>query len=289
MESPRRIKESDYCTSWWYFSFFAVLSLMIFLNSVCPVRSQGSSRIDDPNSNLLKFDAVSVRPAGNVSTTMLMLTPDGISATNVPLQLILRQAFGVEDDRLIGVPGWANDKHYDIQAKVTADDVPALKKITREQRFAMLQPVLQERFQLKFHREMKELQGYALVIAKGGPKIKESAPEDPAGTNSSGQRHLSLITGPGRLESKGTQIGSLAHQLSFILGGQTVVDKTGLTGNYDYTLQWTPDNGSEAESPADSAPSIFTALREQLGLRLESEKVNANVVVIDQVEPPTPN
>jgi uncharacterized protein (TIGR03435 family) len=301
MANQQRIKETYLCRNWRRISGFAVFSLIIFLNSMCPARSQGTPRSDDSNANFPKFDAVSVRPAGNVSATMLLLTPDGISATNVPLHLILRQAFGVEDDRLVGVPGWANNKRYDIQAKVTADGAPALRKLSREQRFAMLQPVLQERFQLKFHRERKELQGYALVISKGGPKIKESAPENPTGTNSFGQRHLSLI-GNGRMESKGTQIRDLAHQLSFILGGQTVADKTGLTGSYDYTLQWTPDNAtpvtmrpsagearSEAESSADSAPSIFTALQDQLGLKLESEKVQSDVVVIDQIDPPTPN
>jgi uncharacterized protein (TIGR03435 family) len=288
MENQQRIKKSYLSGNWRPLCGVAVFFSMIFLNSICLARSQGTPRSDGPNANLPKFDAVSIRPSGNVSTTMLLLTPDGISATNVPLHLILRQAFGVEDDRLVGIPGWADNKRYDIQAKVTADDAPALKKISREQRFAMLQPVLQERFQLKFHHQTRELQGYALVVAKGGPKIKEYSPETPTGTNSSGQRHLSLI-GNGRLESKGTQIASLAHELSFILGGQTVADKTGLTGSYDYTLQWAPDNGNDAQSSTDSAPSIFTALQEQLGLRLESEKVQADVVVIDRIEPPTAN
>ena len=301
MSSEHKIKEDCLCRNWQRLCGFAVISLIVFLSSIFSARSQGTTRSDDLNANLPKFDAVSIRPSSNASGTMLLLTPDGISATNIPLQLILRQAFGVEDDRIVGAPGWANTKRYDIQAKVTVDDAPALRKLSREQRFAMLQPVLQERFQLKFHREMKELHGYALVVAKGGPNMKESSPENPTGTNSFGQRHLSLI-GNGRLESKSTQIGNLVHQLSFILGGQTVVDKTGLTGNYDYTLQWTPDNtaptamgpgagepGSETAPSAESGPSIFTALQEQLGLKLQSEKVHAAVIVIDQIEQPSPN
>src|ERR1700739_608899 len=288
MANQQRIKETYLCRNCRRIPGFAVFSLIIFLNSTCPARSQGTPRSDDSNTNFPKFDAVSVKPAGNVSATLLLLTPDGISATNVPMKLILRQAFGVEDDRLVGIPGWADNKRYDIQAKVTADDAPALRKLSRGQRFAMLQPVLQERFQLKFHHQTRELQGYALVVAKGGPKIKEYSPETPTATNSSGQRRLSLI-GNGRLESKGTQIASRAHELSFILGGQTVADKTGLKGSYDYILQWTPENGNDDQSSTDSAPSIFTALQEQLGLRLESEKVQADVVVIDRIEPPTAN
>jgi bla regulator protein blaR1 len=301
MTSEQKIKEDCLWRNWRRHSGFGVISLIVFLNSISLARSQGSTRSDDLSASLPKFDAVSIRPSSNAGGTMLLLTPDGISATNIPLQLILRQAFGVEDDRIVGAPGWVNTKRYDIQAKVTVDDAPALRKLSREQRFAMLQSVLQDRFELKFHREIKELQGYALVVARGGPKIKESSPENPTETNSFGQRHLSLI-GNGRLESKSTQIGNLAHQLSFILGGQTVVDKTGLTGNYDYTLQWTPDNtapmavgpgvgepGSETAPSAESGPSIFTALQEQLGLKLQSEKVRADVIAIDQIEPPTAN
>lgn len=300
MANEHRMREACLYRKWQRLSGIGLMSLIFFFNPIYPAKSQDTARIDDPNANLPKFDAVSIRSSAN-GGTMLLLTPDGISATSVPLQLILRQAFGVEDDRIFGAPGWANTKRYDIQAKVTVDDAPALRRLSRERRFAMLQPVLQERFQLKFHREMKELQGYVLVIAKGGQKIKESTPEDPAGTNSFGQRHLSLI-GSGRLESKGTQIGNLAHELSFILGGQTVVDKTGLTGNYDYTLQWAPDNsaslarasgageaGSETASSNETGPSIFTALQEQLGLKLQSEKRQTDVIVIDHIEQPSPN
>jgi uncharacterized protein (TIGR03435 family) len=301
MVNEQKIRETCLCSNWHRLSGFAVFSLMIFINSIYPARSQGTARNDDPNANLPKFDAISIKPSGNSGGTMLMLTPDGISAANVPLQMILLQVLGVENDRLVGAPGWVNNNRCDIQAKVTADDAPALRKLSREQRFEMFQPVLQERFQLKFHHEMKELQGYALVIAKGGPKISGSTPGDPSGTNTPGQHHLYLI-GNGRLESKGSQIESLAHQLSFILGGQTVVDKTGLTGNYDYTLQWTPDNaspmamgpgsgnpGGDTAPSAESGPSIFTALQEQLGLKLQSEKVRADVLVIDQIEQPSPN
>ena len=149
----------------------------------------------------------------------------------------------------------------------------------------MLLPVLEERFNLKLYRhETREITVYELVVAKGGSKLKESAP-DTAGTNGNPMRRSMLLNGIGHLESHGTSIDPLAHELSRALG-RTVFDKTGLTGNYDYTLEWTPDDGP----PTDTVgPSLFTAVQEQLGLKLEAQKEPVDVVVIDHIDKPSPN
>ena len=248
---------------------------------------------------------------------MMMFTPDGISISGVPLQMIVRDAFHVEEDRILGAPGWVKTNRYDIQAKVAPEDAPKLEKLKMEQRQAMLLPLLVERFNLKYHHETRELPSYSLMVAKGGPKLKPSAvpdpppssnPPDAAGTPRPGDgpgnnppRRMLRFMGRGHLEAEGGNTEMLARVLSQQLG-RTVVDKTGLTGTYDYTLQWTPDDappsapgGADGGPPhneggTDAAgPSLFTAVQEQLGLKLESAKGQADVIVIDHIDLPSEN
>jgi uncharacterized protein (TIGR03435 family) len=176
----------------------------------------------------------------------------------------------------------------------------------------MLISLFEERCGLKFHHETRELPVYELVVARGGVKMQASKPDPPqaqapelgAGPgprpDSPGRRML-MMRGRGHIESVGTGTGSLAHLLSGQLG-RTVVDKTALTDNFDYKLDWTPDdavvvmNKGGDPPPGDSAPttesvgpSLFTAIQEQLGLKLEAVKTEADVIVIDQIEEPTAN
>jgi uncharacterized protein (TIGR03435 family) len=229
---------------------------------------------------------------------MMMFTQDGVRITNIPLRLVVREAFGLEDDRIFGVPGWAKTSTFDIEAKVAPDDAPKLKGLSFDQRRAMLISLLEERCGLKFHHETRELPTYDLVVAKGGSKLQASKP-DPPGTK--GKGHTLMMTGRGNVESTGTDIPGLARILSRVLG-RTVVDKTGLTGNFDYKLDWTPDDATpamtkggdaasaeSASSQDNGGPSLFTALEEQLGLKLESSKGPVDVVVIDQLAQPTAN
>jgi uncharacterized protein (TIGR03435 family) len=256
-----------------------------------------------------------------------MFTPDGTQLSGVPLQIIVRDAFGVQEDRIIGLPGWAKTNRYDIQAKVAPEEAPRLKKLKMDQRASMLIPVLEERFNLKYHHEMRELPSYALGVAKGGPKLKVSSVTDlppgfkpplpgdnsrtgpPApGANDGGsgpnpgRGNMVRMMGPGHIEAEGSGLEILARILSQQLG-RTVVDKTGLTGNYDYALNWTPDTapppmpgGAPEGGPPHNdignigvGPSLFTALQEQMGLKLESEKGKVDVIVIDRIEPPSEN
>jgi len=235
----------------------------------------------------------------------------------VGVQMLLREAFGVEDDRIIGAPGWVKTNRYDMQAKVSPDDAPKLDKLKPEERRSMLVPLLMERFNLKYHHETRELPTYSLVVAKGGPKLKPSAvpdlppnpkPADAGAPPRPGEtpgnnppRRMLRYMGRGHLESEGTNTEMLARVLSQQVG-RTVVDKTGLKGSFDYTLQWTPDDapppmpgGGEggpqhSENGTDAAgPSLFTAVQEQLGLKLQAEKGPADVIVIDHIDLPSEN
>ena len=128
---------------------------------------------------LPQFDVVSVKPHKDEGMSMRMAfltTPDGVSISGVNLDSLFRAAFDVSGDRILNAPEWAKSSRFDIEAKVAPDDAPKLKALSRQQRWAMLIPVFQDRFGFKFHHETKELEVYTLVVAKGGPKLKESAP-----------------------------------------------------------------------------------------------------------------
>ena len=257
-----------------------------------------------------KFEVATIKPTkDDEDQSMMMYTSDGISLHGIPMKMILREAFGVEDDHIIGEPSWVKNR-YDVEAKVDADDAPKLKGMKMDQRRMMMLPLLEERFNLKYHHETRELPMYALVVAKSGLKMKASAPDDPPKADAKPDdadakdkprigRHNLMMNGRGHLESTGTGIPFLVHVLSSQLG-RTVVDKTGLTGNYDYTLQWTPDDvgtpmggdagpGKGDVSPDAGGPTLLTALEEQLGLKLESQKGTVDVIVIDHIDTPSEN
>lgn len=264
------------------------------------------------SADLPKYDIASIKPYkaddGPAMRVMMRMTPDGVSLHGVPLRLVVQQSFGVEQDRILGEPSWIGSVRYDIEAKVEPEDAPKLRDLKVEQRNAMMLQLLVDRFHLQYHYEKRELPMYALVVAKGGLKMKPSKPDqDPPEANASrpgdGPSRLGrgmMMMNPGHLESTGTTVEMLAHVLSRQLG-RTVVDKTGLSGNYDFTLDYTPDNmpmpmpGAPQGGPAPEmqanpgGPSLFTAVQEQLGLKLESTKAIVDVVVIDHIDQPSEN
>jgi bla regulator protein blaR1 len=228
-------------------------------------------------------------------------------ATGVTLKMLLHTAYDVEESQISGGPSWLSSDRYDIQAKADSSVDDALRKLSPEQgtlaKQRMLQKLLSDRFKLTLSHETKDLPVYTLVVAKNGPKLQESK-DDVSGAN--GPRgpngHLMRME-RGQLNGQGVPIAFLVQQLSQQLG-RNVVDKTGLKGNYDFTLQWTPDESRAAMSnggddskqgadntplPDSSGPSLFTALQEQLGLKLESQKGPVEIIAIDHIEKPTEN
>lgn len=272
------------------------------------------ARAQDAPADIPKFEVASIKPdkAGEMKITF-HFTPDGVTLEGITAQMMLTQAFNVEDDRIIGAPGWAKSDRFDVQAKVAPEDAPRLDQLQRDERFAMLQPLLEDRFNLKFHHESREMPVYVLVVAKGGSKMKPADADEgdlKGGPNTAtpGRKMPGMMMRPGALEARRAGMDILAHVLSMQVG-RTVIDKTGLAGNYDFSLHFTPENmpprigpgpgpgapdgaGPAADGPPPpdaSGPDIFTAVQEQLGLKLESEKGPVDVIVIDHIDKPSEN
>jgi uncharacterized protein (TIGR03435 family) len=259
----------------------------------------------------LAFDVVSIRPyPRNNMMISIRTTPDGVSVSGMPMHMVLREAFGVTNDQLLGEPDWVATDRYDVEGKVAPEDAPKLKQLSNEQRWTLLLPALEERCNLKFHHETKELTVYMLVIAKGGLKMQPAQPVGnvaPSGPMGSGPGNVSAPPspppppGPGAgmfFTARSATMDSLVHMLARTLGNP-VIDKTGLTGKYDLRLQFAPDDNVRASMPPPAmggapppetdGPSIFTALQEQLGLKLVAQKQPVDVIVIDHMERPTAN
>ncbi|MCL5745355.1 MAG: M56 and DUF3738 domain-containing protein, partial [Acidobacteria bacterium] len=260
------------------------------------------------------FEVASIKPNKSGERNVRMMnSPGRFRATNVSLKMLIRMAYGVQDFQITGGPGWMNSDTYDVEAKEPgrADAVSPMnmdenqRKADEERRKRMVQALLADRFQLKLHRETKDLPVYALVVAKNGPKLKESEiPADAKGPGPGG-KFRGMMMGPGQLSGDGATLEFLATALSNTLG-RPVLDQTGLKGLYDFKLQWTPDEGQrrmmmvmkggpgagsgDAPPPPDaSGPSVFTAIQEQLGLKLESKKGPVEILVIDHAEQPSEN
>lgn len=211
-------------------------------------------------------------------------------ARNVTLKHLLVNAYGIREGLLFGLPGWADSLRFDINAKVTDPDLKTLRSLSREQRMAMLVPILTNRFHLKVHIEVKTLPVYELVVAKGGPKLTPSAvPPDAADPDHPGSGNMEVHNTD--MRATGVTLSDLVGNLAFPLD-RTVIDKTGLTGRYDFRLQWTADNvatGAADNGATDAPPNLFTAIQEQLGLKLQTAKGPVPTLVIDHVEQPTKN
>jgi uncharacterized protein (TIGR03435 family) len=211
------------------------------------------------------FEVASVRMSPPGSNRFTSISPAGtgrFTATDVTLHTLIALAFGVSSNQISGGPNWLDSEEYDVSAKPEGDGA-----LSTEELRPLLRQLIEQRFKLATHREMKDSQGYALVVAKGGAKLQASK---------GGKGNSYILRGGLRLQNM--TVKTLAAMLSRPVG-RPVVDTTRIEGNYDITLEYAPDGA--AESPL---PSIFTALQEQLGLRLVAQRVPVEMVVIDRVE-----
>jgi uncharacterized protein (TIGR03435 family) len=267
------------------YPYLAAAGLTVVVLASPRIRLTDSLLQADRAQRTMQFEVSSVRP--NRSSDLVRsfwFTPDGISIKGFPLHGILHTAFlGMHeygDDRFIGEPGWVRSDRYDVQAKVDELKVTEWKKLTVDQQRLALQALIVERFNLRYHRESRVSSVYVLSIAKGGPRLKQAKLHK----NSEGP-HMFAPLEPGNMQSHSTYMWQLVEELENQLNC-IVRDETGLLGTYDYTLAWTPDDPAHAES---SGPSLFTAVKEQLGLKLEMQKRPVDVIIIDHIERPTPN
>jgi uncharacterized protein (TIGR03435 family) len=199
------------------------------------------------------------------------------TAIGFTLSMLISLAYGVQRYEISG-PAWIYSDRYDIVAKMEP-------KTNNDQLTLMLRQLLAERFKLTLHHETKELPVYALIIGKNGSKLTKSAAETP----------YSRKIGDGRLICSGCPLTNFRTWLTNLLG-RTVVDLTGLTGKYDFQLEFTPDqrptiqpDGTVAAAQLSGGPSIFTALQEQLGLKLESRKHPVDMLILDHADHPSEN
>jgi uncharacterized protein (TIGR03435 family) len=223
------------------------------------------------------FEAASIKPskAEPNSGSGIRTTKGRVSAYNVTLKRCIRGAYDVPESQIFG-PKWIDEDRYDIEAKAAgpAGDHELMK---------MLQSLLSERFKLTFHRETRELPGYALVAGKTGIKAKRSEADGESRTNAR----------RGEIDAQACSMHQLAMKLSEAVH-LPVADLTAVEGTFDFKLEWTPDDMRARQpgaGPADlaSGPSVFQALQEQLGLKLEARKVPTEVLVIDHAEKASEN
>jgi uncharacterized protein (TIGR03435 family) len=240
------------------------------------------------------YDVVSVhqtqQPSGHSS---IRTRPDSLTATGVTVKRLAIYGFGLREFQLTGLPDWATSVQYDLSAKLDTPE-PSLASATQEQRDAATQRELQrmqslliDRFGFQCHMAVKEAPVYELVVAKGGPKLVETkaAPDkrDSFNTNGSG------------LQMHAVGTGLTTARIAFLASGEVgcmVIDKTGLTGQYDFKVDWVHDADPLRDPQAAEAsqgPTLFTAIEEQLGLKLVPAKAPVPLLVVDKVERPTEN
>lgn len=260
-----------------------------------------------------RFEVASIKPNKSGSGGMaLMMEPGRFTATNIPIRLIIKFAYNLQSDaQLTGGPGWINSEKYDIEGKESDSFVESMKGHSFEEAAQhtrlMVQSMLVDRFNLKLKREMKKLPVYALIVASHGPKLAETrrTPLPRVGgkfTASHEFRGIQFV-GLGHIKGSAATTGLLADELTKQLG-RLVVDDTGLKGHYDFVLKWTPEENQklllmratggnptiDKIAPAEpSSPSIFTAVQEQLGLKLKAERAPVDVLVIEHIDRPSAN
>jgi uncharacterized protein (TIGR03435 family) len=230
----------------------------------------------------------------------MMFTADGYTAMGVAAKQLVQDASGIyENARLFGLSGWAVNERYDLEAKVDPSEASAFAALSVEQKRRLLQESLEKRFKLVSHHELRVESAYILVQSKKGAKMAKA---DPTTTATAPPDHSNFTRlRHGQWTAAHSTAGQLAHLLALELS-QPVQDETHLSGNYTFSLDWDPEYGkeygkidgvgtmdSDSRSTRAGGISIFTALREQLGLELKAKKIPVDVFVVDSLERPSQN
>jgi len=227
--------------------------------------------------------------------------PDGLTATASTLRSLIGEAYGfslgeLSDQQLVGAPGWVKTQQFDVHAKVDTSDVPKLKELSKADtmmatvremvtrtpsyRMLMLQRLLEDRFKLKVHYEQRVMPLYEMTVAKSGVRMKAAHPADP--------EHGSMSWSNGKLEGENVPMAFIPLVFAMVLE-RPVGDKTSTPGNFDFQLHFTGMEDAQNSGAADSGPSLFTAVQEQMGLKLQPGKGPVWVIVVDRAEMPSEN
>ena len=243
------------------------------------VMCASSSVSQDRKAASLAFDVTSIKPANpNDLRKFIDIRNGRFVAKNRTIKELMTFGYGLQALQVSGGPDWADSEGFDIEAKSETNP-------TAQQFREMIQALLTERFHLSFHRETKQMNSYALVVDRGSPRLGPVVEQTLAAVNRVNR---------GYLQGQRQTLAGLAFYFSTMLS-RIVVDRTGIAGAYNFTLQWRPDPGELCPScnlpltVNEQLPDLFTALREQLGLKLEPMKEPVEILVIDHVEKPTEN
>jgi uncharacterized protein (TIGR03435 family) len=257
----------------------AISSFCVFAQSSPPSQSQSAP----PAAPVFDVAAIHKHIPEPHERSHIVNSSGRFTTINVDLKSIIQWAYDLPESRIVGGPSWIGSARWNIEAK--ADNALDMQKsydsaAAQLEKQRMVQALLADRFHLMAHQETRELPVYHLIVAKGGAKFLETKAE-----SSKFDRWNNRM----ELQGGDNTVAVLAEQLAEVLG-RVVVDKTGIQGRYKIMLKWTPDDRADASAAsADSGPSIFTALEEQLGLKLESAKGPVSVLVIDRAEMPSEN
>jgi uncharacterized protein (TIGR03435 family) len=230
------------------------------------------------------FEVATVKVNPNGRGRLYQLPAREFNSHNTSLTDLIVFAYNVHSRQIEGLPSWADSIKYDVNGKADGEGKPS-----QQQWRIMLQKLLADRFQLAFHREKKEISVYAIVVAKGGPKMTESV-------NPNGQLGL-VFRGAGNLPARNATMAQCAGVMQSAVMDRPVVDQTGLTAHYDFQLTWTPDEtqfgGLRPPAPPEdnpnAPPDLFTAMQEQLGLKMQVAKAPVDVLVIERAGKPSEN
>lgn len=234
------------------------------------------------------FSVASVKPANSQNRPEVGNSNGRSHAKNATLKMIMAAAYQVPVFQISGGPGWAGSDRFDIEGK--AED----PKTGYIQLRLMMQSLLEDRFQLKVHRKTRVSTVFSLVVAKGGLKLKRSADQaspdasDPAPLPDGQPSRGSVMVAPGMIVANATPMSVLAKVLTPEME-RPILDRTDLTGRFDIRLRWMPDVHPAGGADSSDLPTVFTALREQLGLELKSDRGPVEFLVIDSAARPSPN
>jgi len=274
----------------WLFLCGMAVAVFIGMRGKASAAAQQQPAATPPAASAPVFDvaAIHVRiPEPHEHNSIWSSPSDGhFKAENVSVVMLIHWAYEMPETRVLDAPGWADATHFNIDATADPSVDQLLHSLTsdagRKQKESMVQALLADRFKLVTHTEKRELPVYELVVARGGAKLGDL--KTSGATVNHGRDHIEVVGA--------NSVALLAEELSKETG-RDVVDKTGITGRYNLKLHWTPDDATEPQllngAPIDSGPTLFTALEEQLGLKLEPAKGPVQVLIIDHVAMPSEN
>lgn len=239
----------------------------------------------------VQFDVITVKPHQEGDTSMWRRwTSSGLEGHNLSLRNLVYVAYDVRPWLVFGLPSWAESSRWDIVAKVADPEMKPIDKLTEPERLVLIGSILRDRFGLVAHNETK-VQPVFVMTATSETKLKESAPLPPGEPMPKFGRGTFMVNN-GVAQAKNEKLGDLANTLSGMVG-RTIIDKTGLTGEYDFEFRWQPESqakgGDNGAAESDRPATIVDALKEQLGLKMTSDKAQVPTVVVDKIVQPEAN